>query len=104
MASLPWEMTAEILKPIAGKGPAALGAHFRCVSKQWRSLIDGHDFIKKHLNHSLQTNSNHGLILKGTHYQYFSCVELNTLDRAVKLPDRPVNKNLIRFPLEVPEC
>ncbi|GMN55914.1 hypothetical protein TIFTF001_025033 [Ficus carica] len=61
MASLPWEMTAAILKPIAGKGSAAL---------------------------------------QGAHYQYFSWVELNTLDRAVKLPDHPVNKNLIRFPLE----
>lgn len=31
---------------------------FRCASKSFHSIIDGQDFVKLHLNHSLETSSN----------------------------------------------
>lgn len=88
MACLPWEMTAEILCRL----PVKDLFRYRCVAKLWRSLIDGQDFMKKHLNHSLETNSNHGLILRNRSHQDFSWVDLDKLDcAAVKIPN-PVTK------------
>ncbi|KAF3954337.1 hypothetical protein CMV_020302 [Castanea mollissima] len=39
---------------------------FLCVSKEWSALINSSNFIKKHLNHSIETNSDRTLILKET--------------------------------------
>ncbi|ESR44218.1 hypothetical protein CICLE_v10013681mg [Citrus x clementina] len=36
---------------------------FRCASKSFHSIIDGQDFVKLHLNRSLETNSNLSLII-----------------------------------------
>ncbi|KAK7817137.1 f-box protein cpr1 [Quercus suber] len=37
---------------------------FLCVSKEWSALINSSNFIKKHLDHSIETNSDRTLILK----------------------------------------
>ena len=39
---------------------------FLCVSKEWSALINSSNFIKKHLNHSIETNSDRTLILNET--------------------------------------
>lgn len=36
---------------------------FRCASKSFHSIVDGQDFVKLHLNRSLETNSNLSLII-----------------------------------------
>ncbi|EXB82447.1 F-box protein [Morus notabilis] len=56
---LPLEIIVDILYRL----PVNDLLRYRCVSKQWRSLIDGPDFIKLHLNHSKQSNSNLAAVL-----------------------------------------
>ncbi|GMI74249.1 CONSTITUTIVE EXPRESSER OF PR GENES 1, CONSTITUTIVE EXPRESSER OF PR GENES 30 [Hibiscus trionum] len=55
---------------------------FRCVSKPWCSTIDGPDFIKRHLSHSLKTNTNLSLILRSSHT--FS-VDFDSLEASQRL-------------------
>ncbi|KAL8046022.1 hypothetical protein ABFS82_08G154300 [Erythranthe guttata] len=61
MADLPPELVEDILRCL----PVKTLKRFRAVAKSWRSLIDGDDFAKLHLRHSLTTNSNRNLIIGG---------------------------------------
>ncbi|XP_057476187.1 F-box protein CPR1-like [Actinidia eriantha] len=60
MSQLPEEVLADILSRL----PVTQLLRFRCVSASWRALIDGPDFIKLHLNRSIETRTNRGLILR----------------------------------------
>ncbi|KAJ0017036.1 hypothetical protein Pint_09676 [Pistacia integerrima] len=59
---------------------------FRALSKSFCSLIDGPDFIKHHLEHSLSTKSRLILILKGLHLY---TVDLDSLDKAIPFSEYP---------------
>ncbi|PON58762.1 F-box domain containing protein [Trema orientale] len=78
MANLPSELIGEILCRL----PVKDLLRYRCVSKPWCSLIDGLDFIKRHLSHSIKMNSNIGVILTTRNHLWLG---LDVLDSAVKL-------------------
>ncbi|EXB41588.1 F-box protein [Morus notabilis] len=61
----------------------------RPVCRSWRSLIDGPDFIKLHLNHSMETSSNLGLILNSGDRE-LHCLDLDTLHPPLRLNYLPV--------------
>ncbi|KAK6269135.1 hypothetical protein QUC31_013295, partial [Theobroma cacao] len=62
MGNLPLDLIADILSRL----PVKYVLRLRCVSKAWRSLIGDPDFIKLHLRHSLESRTNHTLILKSS--------------------------------------
>ncbi|KAJ0016551.1 hypothetical protein Pint_09539 [Pistacia integerrima] len=72
----------DIITDILCKQPVKSLLRFRAISKACCSLIDGQDFVKMHLNHSLQTKANLSLILKGLHLY---TVEFDTLDTPLDL-------------------
>ncbi|GMN36503.1 hypothetical protein TIFTF001_006097 [Ficus carica] len=76
MASLPWDIIVNILCRLSVKDLL----RYRSVSKPWRSLIDGPDFIKMHLNNSMETSSNLGIVIRDS---YLHWVDLGALDLAV---------------------
>ncbi|PON91382.1 F-box domain containing protein [Trema orientale] len=86
MASLPWDIIVNILSRLSVKDLL----RYRCVSKPLCSLIDGPDFIKMHLNHSMETNSHLSLIRADLELR---SVDLDNLDSAVLL-NPPVNEGL----------
>ncbi|KDP32917.1 hypothetical protein JCGZ_13698 [Jatropha curcas] len=78
MSNLPWDMLAEILCRL----PAKKLLCFRCVSKLWRALIDGPNFINLHLKHSLATSSNLHIIVKNSE---LCSVDFDLLDNLKQL-------------------
>ncbi|PON91358.1 F-box domain containing protein [Trema orientale] len=87
MASLPWDTIVNILTRL----PVEDLLRYRCVSKTWCSLIDGPDFIKMHLNRSMETSS-HLSLVRG-HGELYS-VDVDNLDSAAVLLNPPVNEGL----------
>ncbi|EXB41585.1 F-box protein [Morus notabilis] len=77
---LPWEIIVDILCRL----PVKDLLRYRSVSKSWCSLIDGHDFIKLHLNHSLKTNSDVGVVFGGRNDLCW--LDLDDLNSAERLP------------------
>jgi F-box interacting protein len=55
---------AELIDDILSWLPVKPLLRFQCVSKSWNALISRPDFIKKHLDHSIQTNKERTLIVK----------------------------------------
>ncbi|PON91381.1 F-box domain containing protein [Trema orientale] len=86
MASLPWDEIVNILSRL----PVKDLLRYRCVSKPWCSLIDSPDFIKMHLDHSMETDSHLSLIRAG---HELHSVDLDALDSA-ELLNPPVNEGL----------
>ncbi|XP_062088509.1 F-box protein CPR1-like [Humulus lupulus] len=78
MTNVPPEIITDILIRL----PVKDLLRYRCVSKPWCSLIDSHDFIKRHLSHSKETYSNTGLVLNWSELYW---VDLDTLNSAVEL-------------------
>ncbi|KAK6149673.1 hypothetical protein DH2020_017198 [Rehmannia glutinosa] len=74
MSDIPPEIIIDILTRL----PVKSLLRFRCVSKSWRSMIDGKDFIKLHLHHSFETNSNRTLVVKNNKLFY---VDLDSFER-----------------------
>ena len=56
----------ELINSILPRLPVKALIRFLCVSKEWSALINSSNFIKKQLNHSIETNSDRTLILKET--------------------------------------
>ncbi|GMN36508.1 hypothetical protein TIFTF001_006083 [Ficus carica] len=81
-------LPCEIIVDILCRLPVNDLLRYRSVSKSWRSLIDGRDFIKLHLNHSVKTSSNIGVIFGGRNDLCW--VDLYDLKTAVRLP-RPID-------------
>ncbi|GMN36514.1 hypothetical protein TIFTF001_006094 [Ficus carica] len=78
--SLPWEIIVDILFRL----PVKDLLRYRSVAKSWCSLIDGPDFVKLHLDHSKEANSNLAAILSESNNLFW--VDLDVLsDAAVKL-------------------
>jgi F-box interacting protein len=80
---LPSDVTTDILCQL----PVKTLLRFRCVSKRWCSQIDGPDFIKLHLSHSLATKSNLSLVLRNW---YLYSVEFDSLRTATEI-NPPLN-------------
>ncbi|EXC19892.1 F-box protein [Morus notabilis] len=78
--ALPWEIIMDILCRLSVKDLLRC----RCVSEPWRSLIDDPDFIKLHLNHSKQANSNLATVTSG--HSGFFWVDLDALGAGVNHP------------------
>ncbi|XP_059646515.1 F-box protein CPR1-like [Cornus florida] len=85
MSDLPMDVTADILSRL----PVKSLLRFRCASKPWCALIDSPDFIKSHLNRSIETNTNRSIIF-GVEDLY--SIDLNSLDNAVEL-DNPMKND-----------
>lgn len=73
--NLPFEIIDDILRRL----PVKSVKRFRAVAKSWCSLIDSERFIKLHLLHSLNSNSNRNLIIGGLGVY---SVDLDSLDKA----------------------
>ncbi|PSS11789.1 F-box protein [Actinidia chinensis var. chinensis] len=80
MSQLPEEVLADILSRL----PVSLLLCLRCVSVSWRALIDGPDFIKLHLNRSIETRTNRGLILREDNHLF--AADLDSLHGGVVQP------------------
>ncbi|CAL5344395.1 unnamed protein product [Camellia sinensis] len=78
MSNFPMDLIVDILSRLPVKPLLRL----RCVSKPWCSLIDDPDFIKLHLNRSINTKSHVNLILNDCS---LSSVNFDSLDNATKL-------------------
>ncbi|KAL7244348.1 hypothetical protein ACSBR1_016565 [Camellia fascicularis] len=78
MSNFPMDLIVDILSRL----PVKPLVRFRCVSKPWCALIDDPDFIKLHLNRSINTKSHLNLILN---YCSLSSVNFDSLDNATKL-------------------
>lgn len=61
----------------------------RSVSRSWCFLIDGPDFIKHHLNHSISTSRNLGLVLNARDRDLY-WLDLDTLLSPVRLSQLPI--------------
>ncbi|XVE87675.1 hypothetical protein DITRI_Ditri19aG0006800 [Diplodiscus trichospermus] len=78
MSKLPMDVITDILHRL----PVKALVRFKALSKSCCSLIDDPDFIRAHLNRSIQTRSNLNILLKGLHLYI---VEFDALDTAVPL-------------------
>lgn len=78
MSNFPVDLIVDILSRL----PVKPLVRFRCVSKPWCALIDDPDFIKLHLNRSINTKSHLNLILNDCS---LSSVNFDSLDNATKL-------------------
>ncbi|OMO64711.1 hypothetical protein COLO4_31897 [Corchorus olitorius] len=72
----------DVITDIFYRLPAKSLVRFKSLSKPCCSLIEDPDFIKAHLNLSLQTRSNLNILLKGLH---FYSVDFDALEDAVPL-------------------
>ncbi|CAL5355729.1 unnamed protein product [Camellia sinensis] len=87
MSHLPEEVVSDILSRL----PVEPLLRFRSVSIPWRALIDSSDFVKLHLNRSVETKSNLCLVMRDDH---LFAVDFDSLDgttvEAVKLDHHPL--------------
>ncbi|KAL5538660.1 hypothetical protein UlMin_045422 [Ulmus minor] len=83
-----WKLPPEIISKILSRLPVKDVLRCRCVLKSWCYVIDSPYFLKIHLNHSKETNSNSGLLLQGKQNE-LHWLDLNTLKSVVKL-DLPI--------------
>ncbi|XP_062088510.1 F-box protein CPR1-like [Humulus lupulus] len=78
MGSLPGDAILNILCRLSVKDLL----RYRCVSKPWCSLIDDPHFVRTHLEHSMETDSNLSLI-RGD--RELHSIDVDTLDSAIRL-------------------
>lgn len=83
MSKIPHEIITDIFQQL----PVKSLLRFRSLSKPICSLIDGPDFIKFHLYHSITAKSNHSVILK--EWDLFT-VDFDTLSDAVEVKHHPL--------------
>ncbi|KAB1206041.1 F-box protein CPR30 [Morella rubra] len=82
MPKLYRDLASDLISDILYQLPVKTLLRFRCVSKRWCSQIDGPDFVKRHLSHSLATKSNLSLILKDW---YLYSADFDSLTTATEL-------------------
>ncbi|XP_059631849.1 F-box protein CPR1-like [Cornus florida] len=58
------ELPVDVIVDILSRLPVKPLLRFRCISKSWHALIDSPDFIKLHLNRSVETNTNRSIIFR----------------------------------------
>ncbi|GMJ01510.1 CONSTITUTIVE EXPRESSER OF PR GENES 1, CONSTITUTIVE EXPRESSER OF PR GENES 30 [Hibiscus trionum] len=75
------DLICEILRRLSVKDLL----RFRCVSKSWCSLIDGSDFIKLHLSHSVETSTNLSIFLNRCREVNIYSVNIDSLKTAQRL-------------------
>ncbi|XAR54781.1 hypothetical protein NMG60_11030078 [Bertholletia excelsa] len=86
MTQLPVEILADILSRL----PVKPLLQFRCVSPPWRSLIDSPEFVKLHLNRSIETNTNLWLVLRDSNLYGVDFDSLVDTAEAAKLDYHPL--------------
>ncbi|GER52879.1 F-box protein [Striga asiatica] len=74
------DVPPEIITTILSRLPVKSLLRFRRVSKPWRALIDGRDFIKLHLRLSAETNSNRTLIVRSNELFWVDLDSFKLLD------------------------
>ncbi|CAA0817979.1 F-box protein CPR30 [Striga hermonthica] len=74
------DVPPEIITAILSRLPVKSLLRFRGVSKPWRALIDGRDFIKLHLRLSAETNSNRTLIVRSNELFWVDLDSFKLLD------------------------
>ncbi|XWS19308.1 hypothetical protein CRYUN_Cryun31cG0004400 [Craigia yunnanensis] len=87
MSKLPMDLITDTLYRL----PVKTLVRFKSLSKPCCSLIDHPDFVRAHLNRSIQTRSNLNIILKGLHLY---SVEFDALDTAVPL-EYPLSNGVV---------
>ncbi|XWS15483.1 hypothetical protein CRYUN_Cryun34aG0004400 [Craigia yunnanensis] len=76
------KLSMDVITDILYRLPVNTLVRFKSLSKPCCSLIDHPDFVRAHLNRSIQTRTNLNIILKGLHLY---SVEFDSLDTAVPL-------------------
>ncbi|KAK3004585.1 hypothetical protein RJ639_018546 [Escallonia herrerae] len=66
------DIPPEVIAGILSRSPAKSLLRFRCVSKQWRALIDSPSFINMHVSQSINTNTNNNLVFRDDYFDLFS--------------------------------
>ncbi|KAF5749394.1 putative F-box and associated interaction domains-containing protein [Tripterygium wilfordii] len=77
----------DVIADITVRHPVKSLVRFKCVSNTWRSMIDDPDFVKLRLEHSLNTGSNHCLMLK---YNNLYTVDFDSLNAATVMDHHPL--------------
>lgn len=86
MSQLPEDVTVDILCRL----PVKDLVRFKAVSPRWRALIESSEFAKLHLNRSIQTRANLGLILRDEHLHAVDFDSLDGTVQAVELHYHPL--------------
>ncbi|KAH7568883.1 hypothetical protein JRO89_XS06G0067200 [Xanthoceras sorbifolium] len=89
MSAIPLDLIVEILCQL----PVKSLLRFRCLSKEFRSIIDDPDFIRRHHNACLETNSNRRIIATNNARTTLFSLDLDSAGdvvAAAKLPDLPI--------------
>ncbi|KAH7568328.1 hypothetical protein JRO89_XS07G0276300 [Xanthoceras sorbifolium] len=89
MSAIPLDLIVEILCQL----PVKSLLRFRCLSKEFRSMIDDPNFIRRHHNACLETNSNRRIIAQSNEGFTLFSLDVDSADNAVaaaKLPDIPI--------------
>ncbi|KAL5843326.1 hypothetical protein ACOSQ4_009284 [Xanthoceras sorbifolium] len=80
---------------------------FRCLSKEFRSMIDDPDFIRRHHNACLETNSNRRIIARNKTGTTLFSLDLDSAYNvlaAAKLPDLPIQNWRYGFTSIIGSC
>ncbi|XAR70660.1 hypothetical protein NMG60_11027581 [Bertholletia excelsa] len=86
MSDLPEEVSADILSRL----PVKSLLRFRCVSRNWCSLIDRPDFVKLHLNRSIKAKANLCVILRDSHLYSVDFDSLHGAVHAAQMDHHPL--------------
>ncbi|XP_050227780.1 F-box protein CPR1-like [Mercurialis annua] len=73
------QLLPEIIAKILARSELHTIIQSRCVSKQWRAIIDDPHFIKHQINHSIKTNTNYSLYLKEQDGDFYH-LDLSTIN------------------------
>ncbi|KAH7568345.1 hypothetical protein JRO89_XS07G0279100 [Xanthoceras sorbifolium] len=98
MFAIPLDLIVEILCQL----PVKSLLRFRCLSKEFRSMIDDRDFIRRHHNACLQTNSNRRIIARNNEGTTLFSLEFDSTTNviaAAKILDVPIQNLRFGFPV-----
>ncbi|CDP17261.1 unnamed protein product [Coffea canephora] len=77
------DVPQDILEEMLSRLPVKPLLRFRCVSKQWKAIIDSPEFIRLHIAQSLETRSHHSVILRHSYLHSADFESLNRTNRAI---------------------
>ncbi|KAL5776211.1 hypothetical protein ACOSP7_009137 [Xanthoceras sorbifolium] len=103
MSAIPLDLIVEIFYQL----PVKSLLRFRCLSKEFRSMIDDPDFIRRHHNACLETNSNRRIIARNKTGTTLFSLDLDSAYNvlaAAKLPDLPIQNWRYGFTSIIGSC